>query len=440
MAPQAIGAEHPMSKRYHIDMLYHTLMYPQRPLTRTLTSSLVEGDDCAESIYQIFNVAIIPSMGKNEEDAIVVNRASIERGLGASMKYTVIRESEAELASGDKERFMVPPDKDENGRPVIGRRNASYGAVDPKSGLPIRGTKVKPGEVIIGKVLKVRLCGKSAEFTTRLIDKSTVWNGNCDALIDSVACFKRSGTMHVLVRVTEMHFLQTGDKMSSVSAQKGVVADMLSQEDMPFNREGIVPDMLFSPHGITSRMTIGGIREFISNYLALQSGKIFDGTAFRVANITLIDDVARSGACEHSFISGITGKPIGRGFMYLVGYTLQRHQVNSKVHARSSGPRNAITQQPSEGRSHKGGLKLGSMEISCLASTGAAHALRDCMTDFDGKHVTVCTLCGRLAETRCVVCIGREGSKIVTTFIPRITLVLMWELAACGVSMRLIPE
>lgn len=440
MAPQSIGAEHPMAQRYHVDMLYYTLMYPQKPLTRTLTSHLVEGDSCDESIYQLYNVAVLPASGKNEEDAIVMNRSSIQRGLGISMKYTIIRDNETEFSSGDIERFMFPPLRDSQDVAVAGRKNGSYHALDEKTGLPKKGATVSPGDVVIGKVFSVKMYARNSAFVTRMIDKSTVWRGSTPGVISAITLFSRRGKLNVLVRVAEIHHLETGDKLASISAQKGVVSDTLNQEDMPFNEQGIVPDMLFSPHGITSRMTIGGVREFVSNHIAIKTGKIFDGTAFRCKGVEIVDQETRKGACEHSFICGKTGRPIGRGFMFLVGYTLQRHQVVSKVHARATGPRNAITQQPAEGRSHKGGLKLGSMEISCLASAGAAQSLRDCMTDYDGRKVRVCSKCGRLSGENCFICSEEPlGKKSVDIFIPRVTLALMWELMSCGIVMRLVP-
>ena len=164
-------------------------------------------------------------------------------------------------------------------------------------------------------------------------------------------------------------------------------------------------------------------------------GQTFDGTAFRPTNVAVTDNAARTGACEHQFTCGITGRRIGRGFMFLVSYTLQRHQVASKVHARATGPRNAITQQPVEGRSNMGGLKLGSMEVSCMASIGAAQTLRDSMTEFDGRSVLVCEKCGEQSYNKCIKC----GVNPVPIFIPRITLALMWELKSCGIAMKLLP-
>ena len=438
MAPQAIGAEHPLARDCHVDVISHTLMYPQRPLTRTLTSRLVEGDDCDESIYQLYNVAILPYNGKNEEDAILMNRSSIQRGLGMSLKHSIIRDSEAELVSGDREYFCLPDEfmktKQQLGR-LVGRKMANYDALDKATGLPRRGTLIKPGQIVIGKVLIAKFV-RSTGATSRVIDKSTVWRGNTTVQVDQVTIVRRGAVSSAIVRLTEMHSLESGDKLASCGSQKGVVSDTVNQEDLPFTKDGIIPDLMFSPHGITSRMTIGGVREFVSNYLAVTSGVIFDGTAFRPTNITILDDVARQGACEHEFMCGITGRKIGKGFMFVVSYTLQRHQAASKVHARATGPRNAITQQAVEGRSNMGGLKLGSMEVSAIASVGAAQTLRDSMTDFDGRKVLLCEKCGEPSPEACKRC----GASPVEVFIPRVTLALMWELKSCGISMRLRPS
>ena len=211
---------------------------------------------------------------------------------------------------------------------------------------------------------------------------------------------------------------------------------------MPFNQDGICPDLLFSSHGMSSRMTIGMLREMVANQLATIDGRQFDASSFRLLPNERTTHAAAHGSCNHSFTCGKTGAYIGRGFMALAAYTIQRHLVKGKIHARAKGPRNAITGQAVEGRAHQGGLRMGNMEVNALASFGAISTLQEAMTAYDGREVCVCG-CGRVVDlpghrgaTGCDKC----SNKYRRIFVPRVTLVLHWELAAAGIDMRFITD
>jgi DNA-directed RNA polymerase beta subunit len=441
MGPAAIGAMHPMFERYQLDVQTHTLDYPQKPLTSTLTSRLLMGDDCDESVVQMYNVAILPAGGLNQEDAVVMKRSSIERGLAASTKFSILRDVEAEHGR-DRERFSTPPLP---GEPLVGRKRASTHALEGTTGLPKKGARVQPGDMIIGKLLdcsvqRVNPVTGKIETTSRIVDRSTIWRGNGEAIVHSVCLIDRGGLKSVIVRMRESQAPRIGDKFSSVHAQKGVLADLWADEDMPFNSDGITPDILFLSHGITSRMTIGQLREMIANHIATVNGLVFDATAFRMQGVHETSEQARLGACMHTFTCGKTGRTIGRGFMGLCSYTLQRHKVVGKIHARATGPRNAITGQAVEGRANHGGLKISPMEVNEFASYGAAATIKETMTKHDGRDVCLCA-CGKIVDppstsnarsSGCQDC----GGSVRRVFIPRITLVLHWELAAAGVDMR----
>jgi DNA-directed RNA polymerase beta subunit len=279
----------------------------------------------------------------------------------------------------------------------------------------------------------------------RVIDRSTVWKGNGPATVDSVRTLRRNGVTSLIIRLREGHTPEVGDKFSSLAAQKGVLSALWPQEDMPFTGEGYTPDLIFSSHGLSSRMTIGMLREMVGTQIAIVNGRTFDATAFRVVPVGQEDEAARAGLGMHTFMCGKTGEIIGKGFMCFASYLLQRHTVAGKVHARARGPRNAVTRQAVEGRSNNGGLKMGTMEMSTLASSGSIATLSETMTLHDGRDCIVCG-CGCLMETprdmpaqTCGSCDGTEGGAR-TIFIPHMTLVLYWELLSSGIEMRFIPE
>jgi DNA-directed RNA polymerase II subunit RPB2 len=439
MAPQAIGAKHTMFDEYQHDVQSHVLQYPQKQLARTITSTLVQGKEDLESITQLYMVAILPADGLGQEDAVVGNLHSFQRGLGHSTKYSTIRDVEGSHGSNDREFFCVPPE----GPGLMGRKAGSLKALDKNTGLPRVGARIKPGEILIGKVLQCQIykTGKSGEPTNRVIDRSTMWKGNGVAYVDSVRVITQGGARSVIIRMREGHEPEVGDKFSSLHSQKGILSAKWRSEDMPFTTDGMVPDILFSSHGLCSRMTIGMLREMVATQLATLEGRTFDATAFRPVPVGIQDEKVRSGIGMHTFYCGKTGEMIGRGFLCLASYMLQRHTVAGKVHARGKGPRNAITSQPVEGRSNNGGLKLGTMEVATIASCGSIATLNEAMVLHDGRECTVCE-CGRMIDglapfalKKCVC-----GGKSNVIFIPRITLVLYWELAASGIDMRLVPD
>jgi DNA-directed RNA polymerase subunit B' len=237
MAGQAIGAQSLLLPTQY-DVQTHVLGYPQKALSRTLTSEVVEGEEMDESFIQMFNVAVMPYDGLNQEDAVVLNKAAIERGLGASYKITVVRDSE-NSAGNDKEVIgVVDPSV-----AVTARKLGSTAAIGP-DGLPRVGATVKPGDIIISKVMYVKLQGTKGSSPKKVIDRSTVWKGNGTASIVSVDKHSRCGLLCIAVKLREMHFLDVGDKLSSMAAQKGVISSIVPQEDLPFNQDGIVPDLV----------------------------------------------------------------------------------------------------------------------------------------------------------------------------------------------------
>ena len=164
---------------------------------------------------------------------------------------------------------------------------------------------------------------------------------------------------------------ELGDKFSSRHGQKGVCGLIVSQEDMPFSDEGLVPDMIMNPHGFPSRMTVGKMIELIAGKAGVLDGKRRYGTAFggdKAADVSaaLVEQGYHYAGKEY-LTSGLTGEPL-RSYVFFgpVYYQKLKHMVIDKLHGRARGPRTVLTRQPTEGRSRDGGLRLGEMERDCL--------------------------------------------------------------------------
>jgi len=233
-----------------------------------------------------------------------------------------------------------------------------------------------------------------------------------------------------------------GDKFASRHGQKGVIGGMFKQSDMPFSENGIVPDLIFSPHSIPGRKTVSHVMEVLAGKVAALSGNFIDANPFDGQD----EDDLRAQLKELKF------NPTGTEVMYdpktgkrmkaeiYVGslyYLRLKHQVENKIQARGIGPVQLLTRQPAEGRIRGGGLKLGEMEKDALISHGAALLLKERFSA-DQTTALVCVNCGYLADpylfrykTKCPTC---GSSKFDTVELAYAFKLLTNELRAMGVN------
>jgi DNA-directed RNA polymerase beta subunit len=264
---------------------------------------------------------------------------------------------------------------------------------------------VSSGDVLIGRTSPPRFLSSLGDFRFGIETRretSEVVRPREHGTIDSVIVTEsEEGNRLVRVKVRNQRVPEIGDKFASRHGQKGVIGLIVAQENMPFTADGVVPDIIFSPHSIPSRMTVGQLIEIIGAKVGAMAGEPVDGTAFvGTHEVELRKHLRELGFRDNgseTMYDGQTGEEYeAKIFIGGVYYLKLRHMVANKLHARSRGPVQLLTRQPTEGRSKEGGLRLGEMENHCFVAHGAALTLKE-RFDSDKTVVPVCKTCGTVA-------------------------------------------
>ncbi|KAI0639575.1 DNA-dependent RNA polymerase II second largest subunit [Trametes polyzona] len=378
-----------------MDTMANILYYPQKPLATTRSMEYLRFRELPAGQNAV--VAILCYSGYNQEDSVIMNQSSIDRGLFRSMYYRSYMDLEKKSGIQQLEEFEKPT-RDT----TLRMKHGTYDKLED-DGLIAPGTNVNGEDIIIGKTAPIppdseELGQRTRTHTKR--DVSTPLKSTEQGIIDQVLITTNAeGQKFVKIRVRSTRIPQIGDKFASRHGQKGTIGITYRQEDMPFTAEGITPDIIINPHAIPSRMTIGHLVECLLSKVATLIGNEGDATPFTDLTVESVSAFLRQRGYQSRGLEvmyhGHTGRKL-QAQVYLgpTYYQRLKHMVDDKIHSRARGPVQILTRQPVEGRSRDGGLRFGEMERDCMISHGVAAFLKERLFEAsDAYRLHVCDMC-----------------------------------------------
>ena len=403
---QAIGL-YATNFNNRIDTMSYVLHYPQQRLVQTRYSSFLKTSELPNGENLI--VAICPFQGYNQEDSIIFNKDSVDRGMFNITAYKSYRSNEdMNNKTGDKILFRNPNELKKQGKKIEITKYADYTKID-ENGFPKVNSYIKEGDVIIGKVRvedgsqKVKqgtwttskveqLLKESGDDAMEYISAVEVADKTIKGHIDKVYIKQNhvSGLRDVKVRMRKFKTPELGDKAASTHGQKGVCGLLIASADMPFTKDGIVPDIIINPHAIPSRMTVGHLLECVLAKVAVNDGIFVDATPFDHTNMEYFYDRLEKNGLERYgneiMYDGMSGRQMDTHiFIGPTHYHRLKHMVSDKINYRSTGKRTGLTLQPTKGRSNDGGLKIGEMETNAIVSHGMAGFIKESFMERSDK-------------------------------------------------------
>lgn len=429
MGKQAIGM-YATTNDVRCDTVVHCLQIPEKPIVQTHLSEYLNYDQLPSGNNLI--VAVACYGGYNQEDSVIFNQSSIDRGVFRCFTYRTIMVEEKKRNNNSHEIIELP-------NLMIRNNLYNYDKLDER-GIVSVGTFVGPNDVIVGRSVSTQKKGICQKIDNSLVIRNGE-EGYVDRIFESIT---PDGYLMIKVKIRYFRIPEIGDKTASRSAQKGTIGMIFRQEDMPFTSEGIVPDIIINPNCLPSRMTINQLLECIAAKSAVVEGHYVYSTPFSKYSHNIVDELTsklhNSGFQRNGnevMYNGITGEMFkSQIFIGPTYYQRLKHLVASKIHARDHGSVQSLVRQPLEGRSKEGGLRFGEMEKDAMISHGVSKFLNERLFDLSDRfQILVCKNCGFIPnnENRCYNC---DSTQIHLMNLPYACKLLFQELMAMNIKIN----
>ena len=452
---QAIGM-YATNFNSRFDTMSYVLHYPQRAIVNTRIAQYTSSDYMANGFNTI--VAIMTYSGFNQEDSIMINKAAINRGLNYLSYYKSITATSKVISDTERIIFGNPIKMRDSGVKIIGIKKKDYSYID-ENGFIKKGVYIPQGqEVIIIGMISIRekyIEVENGVFMeqrkeTVYTDVSISTDNSLYGTVDNIYISNKiSGDDSKICKVKFLKIKKPefGDKHASRHGQKGVLGMIIPEENMPYTKDGIKPDIIINPHAIPSRMTIGHLVECIFAKMCCLDGLLGDATVFIPIDNEVIHKKLEDNGYEkygnEILYNGFTGRQIDTEiFIGPTYYFRLKHMVAEKINSRGIGAMTQLTRQPTEGRRKGGGLRIGEMERDTVLSHGISMFLKESMMERSDKYMwCACKRCGTLVALNITndinVCKNCNNDDIVAIQTPYAFKLLIQEFEAMGIQLRL---
>ena len=442
MGKQAMGI-YVTNFNNRMDKTAYVHTYGMRPLVDTRVMNLLNLHKIPSGAQVI--VAIMTHTGYNQEDSILFNKGSIERGLFQATIYHTEKDEDKKIHGDQEVRCKPDPTKTKS------MKFGNYDKVNSNGVIP-ENTKIDDRDIVIAKILPIKENRNNHTKVIKYEDQSRIYRTREETYIDK-NYIERNGDGYnfAKVRLRTLRQPVIGDKFSSRHGQKGTIGTIIPEENMPFNEDGIRPDIIINPHAIPSRMTIGQLKETLLGKVLLELGLFGDGTSFGEFNVKDIckelQNIGYESKGNEILYDGLSGDQMRTSvFIGPAFYQRLKHMVSDKQHSRSIGPMVNLTRQPAEGRSRDGGLRYGEMEKDAMVAHGASKFNKERLLDASDKFkAQVCKKCGLIAAYNnkehihiCKTC--NNTTEFSNVYLPYACKLLFQELITMNIAPRILTE
>lgn len=395
------------------------LHYPQKPIVKSFVYDTLNTYPAGQNLV----VAVMTYDGYNMEDALILNKGSVDRGMGRSYYFRPYATVEMNYAGGLRDEISIP-EKDTSGY----RTESSYRFLE-NDGIVYPEAEINESEVLIGKSSPPKFLSEAREISIRTKKESSVTMRQEEkGVVDGVfISMDKEGNKIVQIRTRDLRVPEIGDKFATPCGQKGVIGAIVPEMDIPFTSKGVRPDLIFNPHGLPSRMSVGYLLELLAGKVGCLRGEHVDGTAFSGEDKNDLEEQLKNLGFRYdgkeTMYNGITGKRfVAKIFIGSIYYQKLKYMVGNKIHGRASGKIALLTRQPVEGRARGGALRLGEMEQQALVAHGASLLLKE-RYDSDKVVLHICSKCGSIAiednirnKVVCPICSSEEAEPVEVSY------------------------